>query len=163
MLWHRSKSQEREATVQGFYVPEIKSGINPILGKALKKYVMHFYQLKIGHGAIGTFLARIGVMETPECSWCAAQEQTVVHLYTEYRKWRRERRRLSRELGQLGISWQPRPERRWLGRLLANERAVGPVLKFLEGTEVGSREGARERELELQRKDDQGGENQLSD
>lgn len=159
MLWHRSKSQEREATVQGFYVPEIKSGINPILGKALKKYAMHFYQLKIGHGAIGTFLARIGVMETPECWWCAAQEQTVIHLYTECRKWRRERRRLSRELGQLGISWQPRPERRWLGRLLANERAVGPVLKFLEGTEVSSREGARERELEWQRKEDQGGEN----
>ena len=67
LLWNQSKSQEREATVQGFYVPEVKSGINPILGKALKKYAMRFYQLKIGHGAIGTFLARIGVMETPEC------------------------------------------------------------------------------------------------
>ena len=57
----------------------------------------------------------------------------------------------------------PGPERRWLGRLLANERAVGPVLKFLEGTEVGSREGAREMVLEWQRKDDQEGENQLPD
>lgn len=37
---------------------------------------------------------------------------------------------LSRELGQQGISWQHRPERRWLGSLLANERAVGPVLRF---------------------------------
>lgn len=80
-------------------------------------------------------------MEIPEC-WCyGAQEQTVIHLYIECQKWRWEQRRLSRELGQLGISWQPRPERRWLGRLLANEWAVGPVSKFLEGTEVGSREG----------------------
>ena len=41
---------------------------------------------------------------------------------------------------------------------MANERAVGPVLKHLEGTEVGSREGAREKELEWQRKDNQEGE-----
>lgn len=44
---------------------------------------MQFYQLKIGHGAVGTFLARIGAMEAPECWWCGAQEQTVIYLYTE--------------------------------------------------------------------------------
>lgn len=78
------------------------------------------------------------------------------------RRWKRE---LSRELGQHGISWQPRPERRWLGSLLANKRAVGPILKFLKGTQVGSMEGARERERELewQRRNDQEGENQLTD
>ena len=101
-----------------FYVPYAKGGINPTLGGALTKYAMRYYQLKVGHGAIGIFLARIGVIETPECWWCGAQEQTVIHLYTECRRWRRERRKLSRELGQHGISWQPRPERRWLGRLL---------------------------------------------
>lgn len=42
---------------------------------------MRFYQLKIGHGVVGTFLARIKAMETPECWWCGAQEQTVIHLY----------------------------------------------------------------------------------
>ena len=71
-----------------------------------------------------------------------------MQLYTGCRRWRRERRKLSRELGQHGISWQPRPERGWLSSLLANERAIGPVLKFLIDTEVGSREGARERERE---------------
>ena len=161
-MWYQSKSQEREATVPGFYVPQARSSISPVLGKVLKKYATRYYQLKIGHGAVGAFLARIGAVETPECWWCGAQEQTVVHPYTECRRWRRERRKLSRELGQHGISWQPRPERRWLGSLLANERAVGPVLKFLKGTEVGSREGARERELEWQRRSDQEGENQLT-
>ena len=51
----------------------------------------------------------------------------------------------------------------WLGRLLANERAVGPVLNFLKDTEVGDREGARERELEWQNKRDQEGEDELTD
>lgn len=31
-----------------------------------------------------------------------------------------------------------------------DERAVGAVLKFLKNTEMGSREGARERERELE-------------
>ena len=162
-MWHQSKSQEKEATVRGFYVPHAKSGICPTLGRALKKYAIRYYQLKVGHGAIGTFLARIGAMETPECWWCGAQEQTVIHPYTECRRWRRKRRKLSRELGQLGISWQPWPARRWLGSLLANEQAVGPVLKFLKDTEVGSREGARERELEWQKRSDQEGGDQLTD
>ena len=163
VLWHQIKSQEREATLQGSYVPIVKEGITPVLGKALKKFAMRFYQLKIGHGAVGTFLARIGLIETPECWWCGAQEQTVIHLYTKCRKWRKERRKLSKRLGQLGISWQPRPERRWLGRLLANEQAIGPVLEFLKDTEVGSREGARERELEWQGRNDREGENLLSE
>ena len=124
---------------------------------------MRFYQLKIGHGAVGTFLARIGVIDTLECSWCGVQEQTVIHLYMECRRWGRERRKLSRELDQLGISWQPRPEKRWLGSLLANERAIRPILQFLRNTEVGSRDGTRERELEWQRRRDQEGENQLAD
>lgn len=50
-----------------------------------------------------------------------------------------------------------------LGSLLANERAVGRVLKVLKDTELGSREEAREIELELRRKNDQEGENLLDD
>ena len=125
LRWHQAKSQEREATMRGFYVPNEKSGMSPTLGRSLKRYATRYYQLKVGHGATGAFLARIGTVETQECWWCGAQEQTVIHLYTECRRWKREQRKLKRELGQHGIRWQPRPERRWLGRLLANERAVG--------------------------------------
>ncbi len=56
------------------------------LGTALKKYAMRFYQLKIGHGAVGPFLARVGAIDTPECWWCRAQEQTFIHLYMECRR-----------------------------------------------------------------------------
>ena len=37
-------------------------------------------------------------------------EQTVMHLYTECRRWRKPRRGLIRELGKHSISWQTRAE-----------------------------------------------------
>lgn len=158
-----SAAQEREASRRGFYIPQTKYGINSTLGKEPKKYATRYYQLKTGHGAIGTFLARIGAVETPKCWWCNAREQTVIHLYTECRRWRKERRKLIRELGKHSVSWQTRAEKRWLAGLLANEQAVGPLLKFLESTEVGCREGAAQRELEWIQRRDKEGENQLDD
>lgn len=44
---------------------------------------------------------------------------------------------------------------------LGNKKAVAPLLKFLKTTDVGEREGARERELEWERKNDQVGEDLL--
>ena len=43
-----------------------------------------------------------------------------------------------KELYTEGVRWQAQAEQRWLAELLANEKA----------TEIGEREGARERELE---------------
>ena len=45
--------------------------------------------------------------------------------------------------------------------MLANEKAVTRLLGFLKATEVGAREGAREREVEWARKNDETGEEQL--
>ena len=157
--WHLLKAKEREDSRRGFYISRAKFGIDPILGKAPKKYAARYYQLKVGHGAVGTFLAKIGAIESPKCWWC---EQTVVHLYAKCRRWRRERRRLIRELGKQGITWEAQVDKRWLASLLANERAIGALLKFLEDTEVGSREGATEREAEWERRNDREGESRLS-
>ncbi len=44
--------------------------------------------------------------ETAECWWCQQAEQSVHHLHTKCRKWRRERRVLTKELRALGIGWQ---------------------------------------------------------
>ena len=41
-----------------FYVPNAKSGMSPTLGRTLKKYAIRYYQLKVGHGAIGTFFGQ---------------------------------------------------------------------------------------------------------
>ena len=107
------------------------------------------------HGAIGAYLA------TPQCWWCGQAEQTVGHLYTKCRRWRKEKRKLIRSLYTDGISWQGRNERKGLAELLANERAIGPLLEYLKSTEVGGREGGKERELEWERRDDQAGEELL--
>lgn len=111
--WHETKTQERETSRRGYYVPRTKEGISLILGNSSKKYASRYYQLKVGHGAIGTFLARIGRIETPECWWCKVEEQTVEHLYARCRKWRKQRKKLVRELGRENIQWQPQVERRW--------------------------------------------------
>ena len=64
-------------------------------------------------------------------------------------------------MDKMGIQWQRRPERKWLAELLANERAVGPLLVYWKDTEVGSREGAVEKTMEWRRRNDQEGEEQL--
>lgn len=69
---HQMKAQEREASRRRFYIRQTKYGINSTLGKAPKKYATRYYQLETGHGAIGTFLARIGALETPKC-WCVTR------------------------------------------------------------------------------------------
>ena len=81
----------------------------------------YLYVVKIGHGPVGTYLARIGVIETPEYCWCKETVQSVEHLYTRCRKWRKERRKLVRELEKEGVVWQAQGERRWLASLLGNE------------------------------------------
>lgn len=56
------------------------------------------------------------------------------------------------------MAWQIQGEGKWVASLLGNEKAVAPLLNFLKRTDVGGREGARERELEWEREDDQAGE-----
>ena len=70
-------------------------------------------------------------------------------------------RALKRSLDKLGVQWQRRPEKKWLAELLANERAVGPLLVYLKDTKVGSREGALEKTMKWRRRSDQEGEEQL--
>ena len=53
------------------------------------------------------------------------------------------------------MRWRARAGKSWLADLLANETAVAPLLRFLKTTDVGGREGARERKLEWERKNDQ--------
>ena len=159
--WHQAKNEEREARNRNYYIPRLKPGIQPVLGQASKKYASRFFQLKVGHGAVGVFLERIGAVETAECWWCGQAEQSVVHLYAKCRKWRKERRVLKKELRELGIGWQCRPERRWLTNLLANEQAVKPLLGYLRATEVGGRGGDADRVAEWEQRADQAGEELL--
>ncbi len=127
IIWYGQKMREREASRRGFYIPCIKPQIHPLLGKAKKSYASRFYQLQTGHGAIGTFLERIGAAESAECWWSEDREQSVLHLYTNCRKWRKERRVLKRNLDKLGIQWQRRPEKEMASRA-ASKRAGGRTI-----------------------------------
>ena len=140
--------------VMGLF-PCLKTQIHPLLDKAKKLYASRFYQLKAGHGAIGTFLERIGAVESAECWWCGDGEQSVMQLYTRCQKWRTERQVLKKSLDKIGIRWQREPEIKILAELLANEREVGPLLVYLKDTEVGSRESAVEQTMEWRRRVDQ--------
>ena len=161
---YEQKKKERERGGQkSFYIPCLRMQIHPLLGKTKKAYAARFYQLKVGHGAIGTFLKRIGVAKPAECWWCGDAEQSVMHVYTKCRKWRTERRVLKKSLKEVGIQWQRRPEKKWLAELLANRYAVGPLLEFLKETEVDSREGGIEKAVEEARKRDQEEEDELGD
>ena len=159
--WHETEIRKREISRRGYYIPRTKEGISLVLGNAPKKYASRFYQLKVGHGAVGTYLARIGVIEAPDCWWCKEAVQSVEHLYAKCGKWRKKRRKLVRELEKEGVIWQPQIERRWLAGLLANEKAVAQLLGFLKTTGVGGREGAREIEVEWERRNDRAGEDLL--
>ena len=90
--WHNQRLKEREIRKSGFYIASFKAEIDPLLSKTKKYYASRFYQLKIGHGPIGTFLEQIGAAKSAECWWCGAAEQSVIHLYTKCRKWRTKRR-----------------------------------------------------------------------
>ena len=46
-------------------------------------------------------MERIGAVESAECWWCGDREQSVLYLYTNYQRWRRERRVL-KEFGKVG-------------------------------------------------------------
>ncbi len=83
-----------------------------------------------------------------------------MHLYTNCRKWRIERRMLKKRLGKAGVQWQRRPEKKWLAELLANKHAVWSSLELLKYTEVGSR-GA-ERAAQWRQRRDQDGEEAYS-
>lgn len=110
---YQEKARERESNKLGFYIPCLKTQIHSLLGKTKKLYASRFYQLKTGHGVIGTFLERIGKVESAECWWCGKAEQSVIHLNTKCRKWRTQRRALRKDLGKIGIRWQKRPEKRF--------------------------------------------------
>lgn len=57
--WHKAETQNREASSRGYYTPRKRGSISPMLGNAFEKYASRYYQLKVGQGAVRTFLTRI--------------------------------------------------------------------------------------------------------
>ena len=53
--WHEIKVQESETNRRGFCIPRVENRMNKVLGRAAKKYASRYLQLKVGHGAVGTY------------------------------------------------------------------------------------------------------------
>jgi hypothetical protein len=102
---------------------------DPVVAGAPKKVACRYYQLKIGHAAIGTYLRRIGVQETETCQWCSALRKFV-------RNWRKERKRTyetwSRNKVLTPRPLEGAPEIRIFGMKEASKR----LLQFLGETQV---------------------------
>lgn len=79
---HRNRSKVFYDCVDiGILHPRLKPGIDPTLGKTQNILAARFYQLKVGHGAVGVFLKRIGVVETDDC-WCVERLSNQLNIST---------------------------------------------------------------------------------
>lgn len=59
---------------------------------------------------------------------CGQAEQLPEHLYTMCGKWRKEQRKLLRNLYNERVRWEGLTEKKGLAEFLANERAVEPLV-----------------------------------
>jgi hypothetical protein len=93
-----------------------------------RKLASTFYQLKMGHGYMKAYLARIGKSDSSRCS-CGAI-QTADHLLLRCKWYRQERRRLKETLEEDNIT---------LPLLLHTKKGIAATLCFLESTKVATR------------------------
>ena len=64
--WYKRKIQKREPSRHNLYVSSTKLKIYSVFGNTPKKYVAWYFQLKVGHGRVGTYLVQIRRIKTPE-------------------------------------------------------------------------------------------------
>ena len=112
-------------------------GINRYLSKSKKTLTARFLQLKSGHRAIGYFLHRIKVINSPECWWCSCLTQTPEHLWLDCYKWRREKDKLFSFLVKDKIKFQR--DRKGVAEFLRTQKMIPHLLEFFKGIEIGLR------------------------
>ncbi|OJD21378.1 hypothetical protein ACJ73_07283, partial [Blastomyces percursus] len=113
-------------------------GLNKTTAGAPKTIARRYYQLKTGHAAIGAHLYRINARESPQSLACGAPRETTRHALIECRHWRRQREHLYKLLGEQGVIAPTDREETSEVRLLQDDKAALPLLRFLESTEIGS-------------------------
>lgn len=128
-----------EQAVEERWKPTMR--LNKHVKDARKAFAARYLQLKSGHAITAAYLMRIGKAEEARCWWCSNSRQTVKHLLLECRKWRREREILIQKLKARDIAVSETPDRRNL-KILFGDNAIVDMLKFVENTEIGKRQGA---------------------
>jgi hypothetical protein len=116
--------------------------LDPALTVAPKRIASRYYQLKIGHAAIGAYLQKVQAQESGACRGCQAPSETVYHLLFECREWRRQRGALYRALVKANIALPTAAEDHPEGRIFGDPRATKAILQFLTDTTSGTHQGA---------------------
>lgn len=62
--WHEWNTQNKEDSCHSFYITQTLEGISAVLNSISKKYALHYYQLTVGYGNVGTFLVKVEAIKT---------------------------------------------------------------------------------------------------
>ena len=174
MFRRRAIDSWRESIVRGgsrrrpYVVP--RDGTIPkiptALGRARRELAVRFFQLASGHAMTAPFLKeKFGWVSSDQCWWCGSGRQSREHLFKECLTWKKEIKKLWKEVGEIsladrevmvGRSGGKRYGRRrkkgfgfvahdqrvspgncTVGRLMSDQRFTEAILSFLEGTQIG--------------------------
>jgi len=116
-------------------------GLNRVATRAPKRLASRYYQLKMGHASIGTYLYRINTRDSPECRACGDIRETVQHILFECRGRRGPRRALYKGLEEAKVPLPTAAEEAPEARLFSEPKATAALLQF-----VGSADLFRDRE-----------------
>lgn len=75
--WRQTKTQDKENKSTRVLHSTSRKSMSKVLGHIAKKYTSHYLQLKFRHGAVGNYLAMIGVIETPPPMLAVGPSRTV--------------------------------------------------------------------------------------
>jgi hypothetical protein len=102
--------------------------LDPTVAAAPKRIASRYYQLKVGHAAIGAYLKKVQAQESGTCRGCHAPSETVYHLLFECREWRRQRGALYTALEKAKVALPTAAEDHPEGRILGDPRATKAIL-----------------------------------
>jgi hypothetical protein len=125
---HRTKAVQNDPGTYSakFHLKTPK--IPPLPPSTPRKLSSAFFQLKLGHGYLKSYLFRIGKADSPLCS-CGAK-QTAEHLLLSCKWLKEERKVLTRDLDSKPLT---------LPLLLHTSLGIKATLAFISRTQVGTR------------------------
>jgi ribonuclease HI len=155
--WLNTALSERTIEAQRSYQAATGWKQDPTAAAAPKALARRYFQLKVGHAAIGVHLNRLQAQQTTACQWCQAPKETVYHLLFECRRWRKQRWTFYKALSKAGINAPATGEEAPQRRLSQNQRATQALLGMLTTTEIGYTRGDRPREADRIQRDNERG------
>ncbi|ODM19892.1 hypothetical protein SI65_04878 [Aspergillus cristatus] len=138
------------------YRPHRGWRLDPAAAGAPKALASRYYQLKMGHAAIGPYLQRVQAQESAACQGCGAPRESVHHLLLECRERAGPRRTLFQGLREAGA---PRPATREIHPevgLFGDPRATPAILWYLQDTGVGATKTPGEAQVQARAQDEWG-------